>query len=139
MPQTAPRDNWTYALGAFGALTLANAVWMLVAPEHWYLRLPGNVPDFGEFNRHFVRDIGSTFFALGAGLVWAAARPAVRLPVLVIVTLFNAAHSVVHVFDTVTGYVDATHWVQDVPGVYLPTVVLAAMTVALARGPRGNP
>ncbi len=133
MPTGAKIDNWTYLLGAFGASLIAHAVWMLVAPHHWFVTLPAGVPDFGPFNPHFVRDIGAAFLALGGMLLWGAFQPAVRLPALVVATLFNVAHSFVHVFDTATGYVKPEHWLIDLPLVYVPTVVLAALTVLLIR------
>ena len=136
MPRDNTIDNWTYTLGAFGAVTVANAGWMLAAPEHWYFNLPAAVPDFGPFNQHFVRDIGAAFFTIGVMLLWAAVRPAVRVPALVAATLFNGAHTVVHLYETATGYVGHEHWAIDVPGVYAPTVILAVLTVMAARRQR---
>jgi len=106
---------------------------MLADPVGWYMTLPAAVPDFGPLNEHFVRDIGSTFTMLGIGLVWAAFQRAVRLPVLVLVTLFSGLHALVHVYDTARGLVGSEHWAIDFPAVYLPTIVLAVLTVALAR------
>lgn len=138
MTNTHHVDNWTYLLGAFGTVMLANAGWMLVGPHHWYLNLPAGVPDFGAFNPHFIRDVGATFFALGCMLLWGAVRPAVRVPALVAVTLFNGAHAAVHVFDTATGSVEAQHWLIDLPGVYAPALILGVMTVLAARGGRAT-
>ena len=100
--------------------------------------LPAAVPDFGPLNEHFVRDIGSAFAMLGIALLWGAARPGVRLPVLALVTLFNAFHAVVHVWDTSRGLVGPEHWRIDFPAVYLPTLVLVALTITLARGAKAR-
>jgi hypothetical protein len=123
--------TWTFLIGAVG--NLGNGLWMLADPAHWYATLPAAVPDFGPLNEHFVRDIGSTFAMLGIGLLWGAFQRSVRLPVLVLVTLFSGLHALVHVYDTARGLVGPEHWGIDFPAVYLPTVVLAVLTVMLAR------
>lgn len=131
-------DPWTWIFLVSGLGNLANGLWMLADPAHWYATLPAAVPDFGPLNEHFVRDIGSAFAMLGIALLWGAARPGVRLPVLALVTLFNAFHAVVHVWDTSRGLVGPEHWRIDFPAVYLPTLVLVALTITLARGAKAR-
>ena len=126
-------DPWTWIFLVSGFGNLANGLWMLANPAHWYATLPAAVPDFGPLNEHFVRDIGSAFTMLGVALVWGALRSAVRVPVLVLVTLFSALHALVHVYDTGRGLVGPEHWGIDFPAVYLPTVLLIVLTVTLAR------
>jgi hypothetical protein len=126
-------DPWTWVFLVSGLGNLGNGLWMLAAPAHWYTTLPAAVPDFGPLNEHFVRDIGSAFTMLGVALVWGAFRSAVRVPVLVLVTLFDGLHALVHVFDTSRGLVGREHWAIDFPAVYLPTVVLVVLTIVLAR------
>jgi hypothetical protein len=125
--------TWIFLLGAAG--NLANGVWMLADPADWYVTLPAAVPDFGPLNEHFVRDIGSAFAMLGAALLWGAFVPGVRVPALVMVTLFNALHAAVHVYDTARGLVGAEHWSIDFPAVYLPTAFLIVLTLVLVRRP----
>jgi AhpD family alkylhydroperoxidase len=79
---------------------LANAAWMLFDPDGWYAGLPAAVPDTGPLNRHFVRDIGSAFGVMSAALLLAAARPALRVAMLGIVSMFYVLHALVHVTDT---------------------------------------
>ncbi len=129
----APTDPWTWIFSLSGIGNLANGLWMLADPAHWYATLPAGVPDFGPLNEHFVRDIGATFTMLGLGLLWATFRTSARLPVLVLVTLFNALHALVHVWDTGRGLVGPEHWSIDFPAVYLPTVVLIVLTAMLVR------
>lgn len=129
----AGNDPWTWIFFLSGLGNLANGAWMLADPAHWYATLPAGVPDFGPLNEHFVRDIGATFTMLGLGLVWATFRTGARVPVLVLVTLFNALHALVHVWDTGRGLVGPEHWAIDFPAVYLPTVVLVALTAMLVR------
>ncbi len=126
-------DTWTWIFFLSGLGNLANGLWMLADPAHWYATLPAGVPDFGPLNEHFVRDIGATFTMLGLGLVWATFQTGARVPVLVLVTLFNALHALVHVWDTGRGLVGPEHWSIDFPAVYLPTIVLVVLTAMLVR------
>jgi hypothetical protein len=128
--------TWIFLLSALG--NLANGLWMLADPAGWYTTLPAGVPDFGPLNEHFVRDIGATFTMLGLGLLWATVRAAIRLPVLVLVTLFYTLHALVHVYDTGRGLVGPEHWGIDFPAVYVPTVVLVVLTAMLARRPEAH-
>ena len=43
-------DNWTIVLGIFAVANLANGIWMLVDPGHWFVTLPAAVPDTGPLN-----------------------------------------------------------------------------------------
>ena len=106
-----------------GWLNLANGLWMLLAPAGWYHHLPAAVPDTGPLNPHFVRDIGAAFVTIGAVLLLAA--PSRR--VLLAVTLFYVLHAVVHVTDLAAGRLGAEHWLIDLPGVFLPALVLGAL------------
>lgn len=146
-PQTATVwDRWTWILGALALTTAANALWMLIAPAHWYHELPANVPATGAYNEHFVRDIGCAFAVMAIALGWAALRPAVRTPLVVIATSFLVAHAALHVFDSARGYLPADHWPHDLAGVYVPAVASVAITGILlrrpspgtARGPRAD-
>jgi hypothetical protein len=131
-------DPWTWIFLVSGLGNLLNGLWMLADPAHWYATLPAAVPDFGPLNEHFVRDIGSAFTMLAVGLLWAAFRPGVRVPVLVLVTVFSGLHALVHVFDTSRGLVGPEHWGIDFPAVYLPTIVLIVLTVMLVRRPEAR-
>ena len=121
----------------FGIGNLANALWMLAGPMHWYTELPAAVPDTGPFNPHFVRDIGCAFLSAGAALVWAAFAPALRFPLVAVATLFLAAHAVLHVYDTAVGNLPSDHWWLDAPGVYLPALLLGAILLRLRARTEG--
>lgn len=128
-------DTWTIVLGIFALSNLSNGVWMLADPVHWYENLPAGVPDFGPLNEHFVRDIGCAFFLLGVGLAIAAFVPRFRLAACAAAAGFYALHALVHVLDTARGLVGSEHWLIDLPGVYVPAVLLIAVTVVVARKP----
>jgi hypothetical protein len=106
---------------------------MLADPRLWYTDLPAGVPDFGPFNEHFVRDLGAVFVTLAMALSWAALHPAVRLPLVVVTAAFYLLHAAGHVFDTVRGYVDSSHWWIDLPGVYVPALILALLSARLLQ------
>ena len=129
-------DGWTIALALFAAGSLLNGIWMLVDPAGWYTKLPAAVPDTGPLNEHFVRDIGSAFVVMSVGLLVAAFRPALRLPLVALTSLFYWLHALVHVTDTLAGRLPPSHWAIDFPGVYLPAILLAVVVVAVARSAR---
>ena len=127
-------DGLGWLLLLLGIVMLANALWMLAGPMHWYRELPAAVPDTGPFNAHFVRDIGCAFLTVGVALLWAAFAPAQRRPLTAIAALFLAAHALLHIYDTARGALDATHWGLDLLGVYAPALLLLGVVAALRRG-----
>ncbi len=126
-------DGWSALLGIVALGSLANGVWMLVDPTRWYHDLPAGVPDTGPLNEHFVRDIGCAFVTVGVALGWGALEPRVRVPAVGLAALFYVLHALLHVYDTGRGFVGAHHWWLDLPGVYLPAVILAAAWVWFVR------
>jgi Family of unknown function (DUF6632) len=133
MSERAKLDGWGWLFLAIGAGSIANALWMLAGPMHWYTDLPAAVPDTGPFNPHFVRDIGCAFLTVGVALVWAARSPRYRAPLVGVSALFLVAHAILHVADTLRGALGHSHWWLDFPGVYLPAAVVAVAAARLAR------
>lgn len=125
---------WIILVVGLGAI--ANAGWMLAGPMHWYTDLPAAVPDTGPFNPHFVRDIGCAFLAAGVSLVWAFFSPRFRLPLVSIGALFLFAHAILHAYDTLRGALGHNHWLLDLPGVYLPGILLPIIALRIARSDR---
>jgi len=117
-------DAWGKVFLLIGAGSVLNALWMLVAPEGWYQHLPAEVPDFGPFNVHFVRDIGCAYLTVGFALVWPTCGTTERFALVTVAAVFYAAHSLLHVYDTARGHVDALHWLLDFPLVHLPAIFL---------------
>jgi hypothetical protein len=129
-------DGWTIVLGLFGLGNVANGLWMLVDPVHWYHTLPAGVPDFGPLNEHFVRDIGCIYLLIGMALLVAAFRPSLRALSCGAAAAFLLLHGVVHVVDTARGFVGPEHWWIDLPGVYAPALIVTALYVVLRRPAR---
>ena len=126
-----PRQVGTLAvMGMIAAGSLANAAWMLGAPLHWYETVPG-VSDFGPYNAHFVRDIGCTYLTVSLALTWALFTSRHRLPLVTMVALFHGAHALLHIFDTALGHVSPHHWWLDLPTIYLPALLLAAILLTI--------
>ena len=141
MSTTRALDGWGWVFAVSGAVTIANALWMFAGPLHWYHELPAAVPDTGPFNAHFVRDIGCAFLATSVALLWSAFAPHWRPALVPIAALFLVGHALVHVYDTLRGALDHSHWWIDLPGVYLPAVVITYAAVAhrdRARSERGG-
>ena len=130
---TGRLDGWGWVFAVFGVGMLANALWMLAGPMHWYTELPAAVPDTGPFNPHFVRDIGCAFLAVGTALLWAALSPRFREPLVAIAALFLVSHAILHAYDTVRGALGHNHWWLDLPGVYFPAVVMVVATSRIRR------
>ncbi len=126
-------DSWFVLLLLFGLASLANGAWMLVDAPGWFERVAADVV---PFNVHFVRDVGAAYFAAGAALLWAAFRAEWRGPLVATAALFHALHALGHVRETSSGELASLHWWLDLPGVYLPALILAAMAVLFLRRAR---
>ncbi len=131
---STPRaDAWTWILIVVALGNIANGLWMLARPAGWFHDLPAAVPDFGPLNEHFVRDIGSAFLVQGLALGWAAFVPAWRVPLVAPVALFSVLHALAHVYDTGRGLVGPSHWLIDLPAVYVPALFMTIVVWLLWR------
>jgi hypothetical protein len=106
-------EDWRAALVqaglvVFASYHLALAAWMAVSPHSFFTALGA----FGVRNDHYIRDTATFEAALGVGLLIALRRPAWRVPVLGVVALQFALHSLNHLVDIAaarpawTGYFD---------------------------------
>src|SRR5262245_2309617 len=121
-----------------GLAALANGVFMLVSPEHWYFAVPG-VTDTGSFNQHFIRDIGLIFLFMGAAFLLGAAKPNYRLVLWAAPTLWLAAHALFHVWEVAVGISGPSVLFRDFPAVTLPAIIGAGLTLWAARDLRAAP
>lgn len=112
-------------LALIAILTTANALWMILAPFHWYQHVPAEVPDFGPYNQHFVRDFGCAFLLVGCGLIGGLKITKYKPASILFALGFYGLHAATHIYDTLTGAVHHTHWLVDFPTTYLPALLLA--------------
>ena len=115
-------------------MSLFNGAWMLLFPFSWYTDLPADVPHTGPFNAHFVRDLGVAFLVVGVAFGWSARNIDRSYPVHVGLTLFFTGHAVIHLVDITTGHLPSTHWLIDLPGVFVPALMMIVLAVPAVRG-----
>jgi len=119
-------------------LSLANGAWMLAAPASWFFHFPDRIPDTGPFNPHLVRDLGAAFTVMGLGLAWCARNPAHRRVVHLGVTAFLGMHALVHLGELLGGSMPPSHWLPDLPFVFLPPLLFLALAPAALRRDDGE-
>jgi hypothetical protein len=105
----------------------ANGVFMLAAPDAWYLAVPG-VTATGPFNQHFLRDIGLIFLLMGAGFLAGAARPQWRILLWAAPTVWLSGHALFHFWEVAVGICTASVIPRDFPAVTLPAIIGIALT-----------
>jgi len=74
---------------------LVTGVLALLAPATFFEQIGRYAPE----NLHYVGDVGAFSAAFGAALLLAAARPAWRVPLLVLGAGWYALHALNHLFD----------------------------------------
>lgn len=110
-----------------GVLAIANGVFMLIDPEHWYSIVPG-VTTTGPFNQHFVRDIGLIFLLLGGAFLLGAARADLRVPFWGTASIWLSGHALFHFWEVAVGICVPSALARDFPAVTLPAVIGLAIT-----------
>ena len=124
-------SRWKMFFLFLAAGNFLNGVWMLLTPNHWYLNLPGRIPDFGPMNEHFVRDLGCVFVLLGIIFLKGALDSSWRKNALFISQLWFIPHGLIHLFDTLRGLVGMEHLYMDIPVCYAPPVLVGIMQYVL--------
>ncbi|MBC7286204.1 hypothetical protein [Hoeflea sp.] len=124
---TPHRPAKRVVLGIFTLVWFVNAVWMLADPAGWYASIDG-VPNTGPYNPHFVRDIGVAYLVLAALSAAAIRWPAYAVAFLGTVTLYLGLHALLHVWDIAAARLPVEHILIDLPGVFLPPLIAAALT-----------
>jgi|SRR5215469_1764564 len=81
-----------------GAFHIVNGVFMLFAPDAWYVAVPG-VMQTGPMNHHFIADIGLAFIASGAGLIYGVRRGAAAFAIAG--ATWPALHALLHIWGWV--------------------------------------
>jgi len=95
-------------IATFAALHIGLALLMAIDAHAFFTA----VGPFGAYNAHYIHDVATFYFALGAGLAVSLARPSWRVPVLAVTLVQYALHSINHLIDidkarpAWTGYFD---------------------------------
>jgi len=122
-------------LWVLGAMSLINGIEMFFAPSVWFFRLVPGVPETGPFNAHLVADSGTFFIAVGVGLLIAGFDPRRHVAAVVVAAIANLFHSILHIYSHEAGLLSLDHLSTEVFGIYLPTLLLIAIAMYLARSP----
>jgi hypothetical protein len=112
---------------ALGVGSIANGLFMLVAPSPWYFAIPG-VTTTGPFNQHFIRDIGFIFLFIGAGFLIGAVREQQRVVLWAASTTWLAGHALFHFWEVAVGICAPAAIPRDFAGVTLPAILGASIT-----------
>ena len=122
-----------------GALVgLVNGGWMLLFPLSWYEKFPASIPHTGPFNPHFVRDLGVAFLVVALAFWWSARHLDRAYPVHLALTVFFTGHALIHVADIVLGHLPQSHLLIDLPGVFLPALLMIITAIPAVRARLGG-
>ena len=106
----------------FNVMLIVNGAAMLLVPEIWFGLIP-SVAETGPFNPHFARDVGSAYLVAGGGLIWFWLDQRAR-PAAIAGAAFLALHALVHLWDLAAGHESLVHFLEDVPAVILPGLLV---------------
>ena len=120
-----------YLIGAI--LSFANSIWMLFSPWSWYEKFPAEIPHTGPFNAHFVRDLGVVYLVVALAFAWSAKNVERSLIVHLALTVFFVGHALIHLADIAAGRLPHAHWLVDMPGVFVPALLLLILAVPAVR------
>lgn len=111
-----------------GIGAVANGIFMLASPGNWYFAVPG-VTSTGQFNQHFVRDIGLIFLVVGAAFFLGAARPIYRAVAWGAAAIWLSGHALFHFWEVAVGICGPSALLRDFPAVTLPATLAVAITL----------
>ena len=115
---------WLAVLLGVGAL--ANGLFMLAAPDAWYMAVPG-VTTTGPFNQHFIRDIGLIFLLLGGALLAGAANPGLRSLLWTGTAVWLSGHALFHFWEVAVGICAPSELARDFAAVTLPAILTSLL------------
>lgn len=111
-PGTASSSAWgsavTVGIAMFAAIQLGLALLMAASPHRFYTA----IGPFDTYNSHYIRDLSTFYAATGVGLLVSLRRVSWQVPMLALMTIQYALHSVNHLIDignahpTWNGYFD---------------------------------
>ena len=113
------------------AIQFLTGIWLLAAPGNFV----DTIADFGQVDHHYLRDISTAYLAMGAALALSIGRPSWRVPVLFLVTVQYAIHTINHLFD-ISGTDPAWQGYFNFFSLLGLTVLLGWMLAGAARAER---
>jgi hypothetical protein len=113
--------------------SLVNGAWMLLFPLSWYTEFPAGVSHTGPFNPHFVRDLGVVYLVVALVFAWSARNVARSLPAHLALTVFFVGHAWIHLADILAGRLPHSHWLIDLPGVFVPALIMLITAMPSVR------
>jgi hypothetical protein len=119
--------------GLLSISMFANGVFMVINPALWYTEVPG-VSTTGAFNQHFIRDIGILYMIIGGALLGGVLRREHRVMLWGTAALWLSGHAIFHVWEVAAGLCGPETLIRDFPGVLLPALISAGLTVWAWRG-----
>jgi hypothetical protein len=114
-------------------LSFANSIWMLLSPLSWYEKFPAEIPHTGPFNAHFVRDLGVVYFVVALAFVWSSKNVERSRLVHIALTVFFVGHALIHLADLAAGRLPHAHWLVDMPGVFVPALLMTILALPAVR------
>jgi hypothetical protein len=130
--KTGTQPTWITALLWILAVTsIVNGIAMFFFPAAWFFRLVPGVPETGPFNAHLVADGGTFYLATGIGLAAAALDARRNAIAVAIAAVAGIMHSVLHIYSHLAGMLSLAHLMTEVVGIYIPALVLIAITIVL--------
>lgn len=114
-------------------LGFANGIWMLLSPLSWYEKFPAEIPHTGPFNAHFVRDLGVVYLVVALAFAWSAKNVERSRVVHLALTVFFVGHALIHLADIAAGRLPHAHWLVDMPGVFVPALLMTILAVPALR------
>ena len=126
------RQIYLGTAAALGGGSLANGCYMLIAPQRWYVAVPG-VTTTGPFNQHFLRGIGVVFLFTGAAFLVGAARPVHRLALWGTASLALFGYALFHLSEVAAGMCGPSAILWAFPAVTLPAATGAVLALSATR------
>jgi UPF0716 family protein affecting phage T7 exclusion len=83
------------ALVLLAGVQLVLGAFLAIAPGTFI----DTIAPYGDAEHHFLRDLATFYLAMGVALLLAVRRPAWRVPVLFLIALQYAIHTINHLID----------------------------------------
>ena len=125
--RVSAQKAFTIFLKVAGMAMIANSAWMALSAHHWFMNIPADLTATGTANLHFIHDVAAAYFTFGVGLIWCSSNIEKAYPVYLGATLVMVAHGLSHVLEIITGQLPHSHWLIDLPLVFIPGFFMAIL------------